>query len=495
MLRTVFWKYSINTLILSIAVVILTICLGSASAWLMAWYDFPGKKLFEIFLVLPLALPAYISAYAWSGIFDYGGRLREFLSILLPPSLVSSIHITNIHGAIFVLGMSLYPYVYFSLSSTMAKDALPQLQAAQSLGTGPVKLFFTMALPMSRTSLAAGGGLVLMEVLNEYGALHYYGVDTLTVGIFRSWFHFYDLGTARRIGSFLLLYALLILGGENRLRRGRKYFQAHDSRLTPKRLKGTGLAWAYAFLVGLVGLSVLAPMAQLVHWSLRSWHYMLNTEFLKMILNTLALALTATLVCLIPGLLVAYARKIVHWGIIRFVSQIALLGYAIPGPVIALEIMQISGATDRLLSGGKQLILSGSIIMLIFAYTIRYIALAQRPLSGVLEGRYDEYDLISRSLGFGGLMTLLKVHLGNMKGILTGAGLVCFLDIVRELPLTMILRPFNLNTLAVRTYELAANEQLAAAAIPAITLVTISAICLLFITKKKGKWNEGIAST
>ena len=487
--RTVLPRYIYNTLILGIGTLLLSGVVGTWSAWIMARYRFRGKGVFEILLVLPLALPPYISAYAWSGIFDYGSQLTTLLSRIMDPVQAAKLGVAHLPGAIFILSMALFPYVYLSMKPVMTRSIAPQLEAARNLGSGRTSLFFRTALPLARPALVAGLGLVLMEVLNEYGAVSYLGVDTLTAGIFRSWFHFYDISTARRLGGILLLFVFFILSAEHRQRHRRRYFSTNNRRPdSTEALIGWRLAGAFSGLIVLIFISLAAPMMQLGLWASRSWHYLLRDEFMDLTINTLFLGISAVAICLILAITLVYARKLVKDSVFRRISSLAFLGYAIPGAVIALGVMQIGGRVDGFITGGRSLFMSGSISALLYAYAIRYLPIAQRPISAVLEERFSAVDEASLSLGKRPLATLVKIHLPNMSGTLKAASILVFLDVLKELPLTMILRPFNFNTLAVRTFELAGNEQVAESSIPALTLVLLSALGILVMSiRGKGK--------
>ena len=349
-----------------------------------------------------------------------------------------------------------------------------------------------MALPLARPSLVAGLGLVLMEVLNEYGAVSYLGVDTLTAGIFRAWFHFYDMNAARRIGGILLLFVFILLGTEARQRARKRYHSTNTRRKAiPETLGGASLAGAYGGLTLLLILALGAPVGKLIHWTYRTWEFVLRAEYRILVINTLLLSLGAVAVCLGLAVTLVYARKLLPAGICRGFSRRAFLGYAIPGAVIALGVMRLGGLVVHWLTGGRQLILSGSVGALVYAYAIRYLPIAQRPISAVLEERYAAVDEASLSLGRSPLKTLLGVHLPNMAGTLGAAAVMVFLDVVKELPLTMILRPFDFNTLAVRTYELAANEQVPESAVPALTLVLLSAVGVAAMSVVSARRKEG----
>ena len=493
--RTVLPRYISNTLILGIGTLLLSGIIGTWSAWIMARYRFPGKGVFGILLVLPLALPPYISAYAWSGIFDYGSPLTVILGRIMDPVQAARMGVAHLPGAIFVLAMALYPYVYLSMKPVMTRSIAPQLEAARNLGSGPRALFFRTALPLARPALVAGLGLVLMEVLNEYGAVSYLGVDTLTAGIFRSWFHFYDISTARRLGGILLLFVFVILSVENRQRYRRRYFSTNNRRPSSmENLNGRRLVGAVTGLVMLIFISLIAPMMQLGLWASRSWRYLLRDEYLELTMNTLILGVSAVAVCLVLAMTLVYARKLVKHPVFQRISSLAFLGYAVPGAVIALGVMQIGGKVDGFVTGGRILFVSGSIAALLYAYAIRYLPIAQRPISAVLEERFSAVDEASLSLGRSPLSTLMRIHLPNMAGTLRAASILVFLDVLKELPLTMILRPFNFNTLAVRTFELAGNEQVAESSVPALTLVLLSALGILVMSfkgKDKGPiWNR-----
>lgn len=496
---TVLPDYLRNSAVLMVGVGALALLIGVTTAWLVAAYEFPGRSFFEWSLVLPLAVPTYIIAYTYAGIFDYWGPLQGMLESLWPT--MADVHIRGAvmsrEGAMLMMALVLYPYVYVITRASFLKQSTSALEMARLLGRGPWHTFFRVALPMARPAVAGGLTLVLMEVLNEYGAVKYYGVPTFTTGIFRAWFPLNDPGTAIRLSGLLLLFvfSLIIL---ERLQRGRARFddggatQRPASRIT---LKGRGAFAAFAVCLAPLAFGFILPVTQLVYWAAGAAVGFVDVRFLLLTAHSFGLAVVAAFLIVSVALLIGYAVRLSPTPVLRLASRVAVLGYSIPGTVIAVGVFIPLIWMDRRIDSVAQaafgtptgLLLSGTLFALVFAYVVRFLAVALNPVDAGFKHVCGNLDETSRSLGVSPMKTLLRVDLPLLKGTLLSAALLVFVDVLKELPLTLILRPFNFDTLATRAYQLASDELVAQSAIPALLIIVVGLAPVIVLNKLIGK--------
>ena len=495
---TVLLVYVGNSLILMLGVGALALVIGLAPAWLVSAYDFPGRRTFEWALVLPLAIPTYIIAYTYAGVFEYDSLLPSALSALWPGMEVWRIRVAVMsrEGAMVMMALVLYPYVYVIARASFLRQSRTVLEMARTLGRGPWDSFFRVALPMARPAVAGGLTLVLMEVLNDYGAVKYFGIPTFTTGIFRAWFPLNDPIAAMRLAGILLLFVFTLIIFE-RMQRGRARFDDGVRGYRPavrQKLGGRGrwLAASVCLLPLLFGF--LVPVAQLVTWVGHAGSGALDARFVRLILNSFSLALTAALLAVMGALLIGYAARLSPTPLLRLASKVSVLGYSIPGAVVAVGVFTAFVGMDRRLNGFMTaafdtptgLLLSGGLVALIFAYVVRFLAVALNPIESGFKRLCGNLDETSRSLGVSPLKTLWKVDLPLLRGTLISAGLLVFVDVLKELPLTLILRPFNFNTLATRAFQLATDEQLARSAVPALLIIAVGLVPVIVLNKLIG---------
>ncbi|MCH8812468.1 MAG: iron ABC transporter permease [Gemmatimonadetes bacterium] len=495
---TVLLVYVGNSLILMLGVGALALVIGLAPAWLVSAYDFPGRRTFEWALVLPLAIPTYIIAYTYAGVFEYDSLLPSALSALWPGMEVWRIRVAVMsrEGAMVMMALVLYPYVYVIARASFLRQSRTVLEMARTLGRGPWDSFFRVALPMARPAVAGGLTLVLMEVLNDYGAVKYFGIPTFTTGIFRAWFPLNDPIAAMRLAGILLLFVFTLIIFE-RMQRGRARFDDGARGYRPavrQKLGGRGrwLAASVCLLPLLFGF--LVPVAQLVTWVGHAGAGALDARFVRLILNSFSLALTAALLAVMGALLIGYAARLSPTPLLRLATKVSVLGYSIPGAVVAVGVFTAFVGMDRRLNGFMTaafdtptgLLLSGGLAALIFAYVVRFLAVALNPIESGFKRLCGNLDETSRSLGVSPLKTLWKVDLPLLRGTLISAGLLVFVDVLKELPLTLILRPFNFNTLATRAFQLATDEQLARSAVPALLIIAVGLVPVIVLNKLIG---------
>ena len=495
---TVLPVYVGNSAILMLGVGGLSLVIGLAPAWLVSAYDFPGRRTFEWALVLPLAIPTYIIAYTYAGVFEYDNLIPSALSAIWPGMEVWRIRsaVMSREGAMVMMALVLYPYVYVIARASFLRQSGTVLEMARTLGRGPWDTFFRVALPMARPAVAGGLTLVLMEVLNDYGAVKYFGIPTFTTGIFRAWFPLNDPIAAMRLSGILLLFVFTLIIFE-RIQRGRARFDdgARGYRPAVRRSLGGRERWLAASVCLLpLALGFLVPVAQLAAWAGRAGTGALDARFVRLVLNSFSLALTAALIAVLGALLIGYAARLSPTPLLRLASRVAVLGYSIPGAVVAVGVFLPFVWMDRRLNAFMTaafgaptgLLLSGTLVALIFAYVVRFLAVALNPIESSFKGLCGNLDDTSRSLGVPPLKTLWKVDLPLLRGTLISAALLVFVDVLKELPLTLILRPFNFNTLATRAFQLATDEQLARSAVPALLIIAVGLVPVIVLNKLIG---------
>ena len=496
--ETVLLVYVGNSIVLMLGVGVLSLVIGLAPAWLVSVYDFPGRRTFEWALVLPLAIPTYIIAYTYAGIFEYDSLLPSALSTVWPGMEVWRIRsaVMSREGAMVMMALVLYPYVYVIARASFLRQSRTVLEMARTLGRGPWDTFLRVALPMSRPAVAGGLTLVLMEVLNEYGAVRYFGVPTFTTGIFRAWFPLNDPIAAMRLSGILLLFVFTLIIFE-RMQRGRARFDDGTRGYRPavRQKLGGGGRWVATVVCLLpLALGFLVPVSQLVAWAGDAGSGALDARFLRLILNSFSLALAAAFIAVSGALLIGYAARLSPTPLLRLASKVSVLGYSVPGAVVAVGVFGPFVWMDRRLNAFMTaafgtptgLLLSGGLAVLIFAYVVRFLAVALNPIESGFKRLCGNLDDTSRSLGVPPLKTLWKVDIPLLRGTLISAGLLVFVDVLKELPLTLILRPFNFDTLATRAFQLATDEQLARSAVPALLIIVVGLVPVIVLNKLIG---------
>ena len=491
---TVLPDYVLNSLILMVGVTLGAGSIGTTAAWLTSMCRFPGRRLLTWALLLPLAMPAYIIAYTYTGMLDASGPVQSGIRELFGWRYGEYWfpEVRSIGGAIAMFSLVLYPYVYLLARASFINQSICVLEASRTLGCGPWTSFIQIALPLARPAIVAGLSLALMETLADFGTVQYFGVSTFTTGIFRTWFGMYDAVAASQLSALLMLFvfALILLERWSR-RRARfhhttnRYQQLREMKLAPAR---AWLATAACSLPLLFGFIV--PLVQLLEWAVSTFDEMVDARFIQLATNSFLLASIAAIIALIPALLLGYGNRIQPSKMMNFFSKLAAMGYAIPGTVIAVGILIPFGAADNALDSwararwgtGTGLLLSGTVFILLFAYTVRFLAVSLQTVEAGLGKIKPSMDESARSMGLAKGAVLRRVHLPIMKGSLLAAIVIVFVDVLKELPATLVLRPFNFNTLAVRAYELASDERLADSSTAALAIVAVGIIPVIILS-------------
>lgn len=502
---TVLADYVANSLILMIGVTVGTLVMGVSTAWLVAMCEFPGRRLFQWALLLPMAMPAYIIAYTYTGLLDVAGPVQTLLRATFGWSWGDYWfpEVRSLGGAVAMLSLVLYPYVYLLARSAFLEQSAGALEVSRTLGIGPWRGFFTVALPLARPAVITGLSLALMETLADYGTVQYFGVDTFTTGIFRTWFGFGDATAAAQLAAMLLGFVFMLILLERWSRRKARYHHTGARRhVMPYRLRG-GRAWlAVAACVVPLAFGFLVPAAQLAAWAWRTGPALLDARFLELSRNSLLLAVAAALMVLLLALLMAYGKRLRPSPFMKTAVGVAGLGYAVPGTVIAIGVMLPFAWLDNTLDGWARaqlglstgLLFSGTLFALLFAYAVRFLAVSLHAVEGGLGRIRPSMDDAARSLGRRPTQVLREIHAPLLRGTLLTAVLLVFVDVLKELPATLILRPFNFNTLAVRTYELAADERLADASGAALAIVLAGIVPVVLLSRAIGRTGDNHAT-
>jgi len=496
--ETVLTRYLGNTLWIVLGVGAGTIAGGVGAAWLVSLCRFPGRRVFEWALLLPLAVPAYVVAYAYAGLFDAAGpvhmALRQWLGAEGAVSWYPNIR--SLWGAILVLILVLYPYVYMLARAAFVEQSVCVLEVSRTLGLSPWGSAWRVALPLARPSIAVGAALALMEALNDFGAVQHFGVDTFVTAIYRVSQARGDATGAAQLALLLILFVAALVWLE-RASRGRAAFMHMSRRYRPLpayELRGWRAAGAALFCFLPIALGFLLPAAALGSWTLGHAEAF-DSRFWRLALHSFLLASGAALLCVILGAAIAYAlRRGRRNRFLRAAAAIVGLGYAVPGAVIAVGVAIALGGFDRFvnaLTGANMLWLSGGIFALYFAYAVRFLPIALGAVESGFTRVTPHMDDAARLLGRGPGGVFRRVHAPMLKGSLLTAALLVFVDVMKELPATLMLRPFNFDTLAIRTYEYAADEQLKLAAPGALAIVAVGIVPVILLSRAIAKARPG----
>jgi len=492
---TVLSDYITNSLFLMVGVAIGSLLLGVSAAWLVSMTEFPGRKFFEWALLLPMAIPAYIIAYTYTGMLDFAGPVQTSLRELTGWEYGDYWfpEVRSLGGAALMMTLVLYPYVYLLTRAAFLSQSLCVLEVSRSLGNGPWITFFRVALPLARPAIIAGLSLVLMETLADYGTVQYFGVSTFTTGIFRTWYGLDNAPAAAQLSAVLLVFVFILLTLERYSRRKARYYNTGRRHQVIRRLRLEGLNKLSATLTcgSMLLFGFLLPATQLTFWAFDTAADVIDGQFITLVMHSLRLAAASAILALFIALILAYGRRLNPTPLMKSLVRIASMGYAIPGTVIAIGIIIPFGYLDNQLDTWMRfqfdvstgLLFSGTLFALLFAYMVRFLAVSLHAVESGLERITPSMDEAARSLGTRPTRILRKIHIPMLKGSLITASLLVFVDVLKELPATLILRPFNFNTLAVRTYELAADERLADSACASLAIVLVGIVPVIILNR------------
>jgi iron(III) transport system permease protein len=474
--KTVLLDYISNSLVLLLGTSSLSLLFGVTTAWVVSRYEFLLRKQIEWLLILPLAIPSYITAYAYAGVFDYGGLWEKITYDLLP-----KLDVMNLKGLIWILSISLYPYVYLASRAFFLNQSGRLFEASKLLGVGEFKTVRKLILPLARPAIIGGLVLVMMEVLNDYGAAKYFGVSTFTTGIFRAWFALEEPETAIYLSALLVFIIFVLLGLERWQRRKVSYAVGSKTQVPLKRKipKRKTYFWIYTFVGIPILFGFLVPLIQLIYWSFLTYETVINDGFLGTIIQSFGISLLSAIITVLFALSLVYFTRFNRLRILDFFTKLGTLGYAIPGAVIAIGVLIPTLGIDKNLASYFSnahnikigLLINGTILALLYAYIVRFMAVAHNPIEAVSLKVNKATRESSNMLGKGNIITFLKIEFPLIKTGIYSAIVLVFVDVMKELPLTLILKPYQIQTLAVQAYEYASDEQIMEASLPALLLI------------------------
>lgn len=488
-------RFLANTFWLMIGVGTLTLLLGISSAWLIVSFRFKGSALLEWALILPLAIPAYVLAYVYYDLMTFQGPLQSTVRAVtgLGAREYWFPRVTNVGGAIFVLGLALYPYVYLAARAAFLRQAGSLLEVSRMLGCGRAEAFRRVVLPLARPAIVVGLILVLMETLADFGTVALLGVQTFTTGIFRAWFSMGDRVAASQIGTMLIGFVLLLVVFERLMRRGQTFNPAAEHRFD---VRETLTGWRAAAALGVcmvpLGLGFVLPVGWLIWMTVGTSSYIGVGRFLELIQNTALVASITACLAVVVGVVIVYATRVTQRPAVTTAAMLAGMGYALPGPIIAIGTLIPLASFDNAVDAwfratfdiSTGLLLTGSLAALVFAYLVRFMALALGNIDAGFAKIRPSLDDAASVLGSSVWSRLKRVHIPLLGPALGSAAIIIFVDTMKELPATLILRPFDFDTLAVRIFDLARDERYAEAALPALVLVLVGLVPVYILTRR-----------
>ncbi len=486
----------LRTLFLMVGVGGLTLIIGTGTAWLITMYRFPGRAVLDWLLLVPLAMPTYIIAFCYVELFDYAGPIQTALRGVFGWQSAKDYwfpEIRSLGGATYVMGLVLYPYVYLNARASFLQQSVCALEVARTLGRTSFGAFWSVALPLARPALIAGLTLALMECLNDIGAVEFFGVNTLTVSIYATWIERSNLAGAAQLASVMLIFVVVLFTMERKARRGQHYHQTTGryQEMTVDDLTGVRSILAVIACLTPVLLGFVLPIIVLIDSAVTFAEESLSGPYWQAARNSVLLAFTAMIFTVLLAAILSYARRVAPTAFIKPAFRVTGIGYAIPGTVLAVGLLIPLAAFDNSLDAflrstfgiSSGLLLSGSTFALILAYTVRFLAISNGTLEAGLKKISPSLDAASRALGETAWSTLRRVHLPILRPALATAALLVFVDVMKELPATLLLRPFNFDTLATHVYNFASLEQFEEAALAALTIVLIGLLPVILLSR------------
>ncbi len=500
LMSTVMPRYLRATLTLMLGVAVLTAAVGTGAAWLVTLYRFPGSRWLSHALLLPMAVPAYIGAYALVDFFDYSGAVQVTLRALTGWQSASDYWFPKVRSewaAVLVLSAALYPYVYLLARAAFREQSGGAYEVARALGAGPWGMFWRVGLPLARPAIAAGVSLALMETVADYGTVFHFGVQTLTTGIFTTWLEAGNAGGAAQIAGVSLVLIVALMGAE-RLGRKRARFHGsarHHRPVVPRQLTGAQGALAAILCTLPFAMGFVLPVAVMGGHALRNPEAWIAPDQLRALGNTLVSGGIAAVVTVGAALVLVYGLRLAGRAMPRWILPVTAIGYAAPGAVLALGILVPMAALDHRVADAilwitgtdPGLLITGTAGAIILAYIVRFFGIAQGAVDAAFGRISPNLPLAARALGRGRGAVLREVYLPMMRGSVAMALLVVFVDCVKELPATLLLRPFNYNTLATRMQELASLERLGQAAPAALMVVAVSLVAVVLVARMEAR--------
>ncbi len=499
--QTVLSDYVINSALLMLGVAAGVLLIGVPCAWFTSVCDFKGKSIFTWALLLPLAVPAYIVAYTYTGLLNFAGPVQSFIREItgLGYGEYWFFEVRSLGGATLMLILVLYPYVYLLARAAFLEQSSNSLEVCRTLGHNRYRAFFHLSLPMARPAIIAGLTLALMETLADYGTVQYFGISTFTTGIFRTFYGLGDASAAAQLASLLLTFVAFLIILERYSRRQLKYHSSSEQRAAPELIKLNKRHSVYVWLYCLtpISLGFLIPATVLGYWTVTEAVFEASA-FFSLAWNSFYLAFSAALIAVLLSLVLAYAKRLQNSPLVDFSVNSAGLGYALPGTIIAIGIIiplawfdhRLIDLFERWFDIELGLLFSGTLFALLFAYTVRFLAVSLGAVQSGLGKIKPNIDNAAKSLGNTNSQVLKNIHIPLMRSSLLTALLIVFVDVLKELPATLILRPFNFNTLAVHAFELASDERLIDAAPASLMIVAVGLLPVILLSQSISKRKE-----
>ena len=488
--------YLSNTLLLMLGVGVSVLLTGVVTAWLVTMCRFPGRGMFEWLLIFPLAIPAYVIAYAYTDLLEYAGPVQMVLRGLFGWSSPRDYwfpEIRSLWGAMVLMGVVLYPYVYLLARAAFLEQSVNVLEVSRVLGRGPWRTFYSISLPAARPAVAVGVALALMETLNDYGTVDFFAVRTMTAGLIDVWLGMGSLAGGAQIATTMLVFVIALITLERISRRHQKVYQQSSTRfraLPAYHLTGWRAFAASGLCAIPVTVGFVIPVAVLSYLAVLYFEDSWTSEFRTYALNSLTLSSIAALAALGVALFIAYSRRLGGGRLLGVAARVASLGYAMPGAVLAVGTVVPFAAFDNSVDAflrthlgiSSGLLLSGTVVAVLFAYVVRFLAVALGQIESSLEKVSPSMDMAARTLGYRAGQTLLRYHVPLIRGGMLTAVMIVFVDCMKELPATLLLRPFNFETLATHVYQFASDEMLGEAALGSLTIVVVGLIPVLILS-------------
>ena len=507
LLSTVLPGYLVTTVELMIGVGLGTVLIGVASAWVVTMTRFPGRRIFEWAMLLPLAMPAYVIAYVYTDIFEYAGPVQGMLRDMFGWQTSRDYwfpEIRSLGGAIMMMTLVLYPYVYLLSRAAFLEQSIGVLEASRVLGRGPWHAFFTVALPLARPGIVIGVSLVLMETLNDFGTVDFFAVNTFSLGIFDVWMNMNNVAGAAQLATVMMLFVVALILSERYARRKQRF---HNTSSKYQALPGLKLrGWYKPAAILICALPVLfgfvLPVVVLIDLAIAFYDPDLTAEIAGYAWNSIKLSLVAGALAVIVAVIIAYSVRIRGGATLKGMSRLASLGYAVPGAVLAVGVMNVLGPLDNNIDAFSRetfgvstgLIFSGTIAAVTYGYLVRFLALSLGTVEAGLGKITLSMDGAARSLGHGAFSTMRRVHMPLMRSSVLTAIMLVFVDCMKELPMTTILRPFNFQTLATFVHQYASDEQLGDAALAALSIVGVGILPVIVLSYAIARSRPGSGS-
>lgn len=496
LVETILPSLLINTFWLTLGVAVSSALLGVSLAWFTAVCEFPGRKFFSWGLLLPLAIPAYVMAFVTLGLFDFTGPVQTLLRSWVGPEQFWFPNVRGRLGVIIVMTLAFYPYVYLLARNAFLTQGKRSLEAAQSLGLNRMQGFLKVALPMARPWIASGVMLVLMETLADFGTVAVFNYDTFTTAIYKAWFSMFSLSAASQLASLLIVIVFVLIVMEQQFRSRMRYAETkHSSRIPRIPLTGWR-AWGVAgFALAILFFAFLLPITQLIIWATDTFVEEFNQLYLGFLWHSLMLSGLAALLTCSVAVLVVYSARRHPDTVTRVAVRIATIGYALPGVVLAVGIFVPLAWLDNWLSEMAMqlfhietgLLIQGTLAIMLIAYMTRFLAVGHNPIDSAMQRITFSIDEASMGLGLNGWSMLKRVHLPILKGGIFTAVTLVFVDVMKEMPITLMTRPFGWDTLAVRIFEMTSEGEWEQAALPAVALVLAGLIPIVLLTRQVEK--------